>query len=332
MHHGPSKRYGSCLERLSRTEQLTLYVCASTLALLLGGCAQGGADAESEWTAPDDGATLATGSDAAATGAIYIGPAASAAPTSVAPPSSFQIPEADADDSSADSTTALPFQDPAQEDAGTNLPPPSGDDAAAAPSSDDSGADPADDAPTATVEAPAVFPAELGDLLITEVMFAPSGPSPASEWFEIYNSADSPTLLSGLTIVDGSMHTHTISASPPVVAAASSYVVLVRDRATALANGISPDAIAYEYGTGLASDQGIQLDDGPTGAISLWSGDIELGAVPYGTWDVAAFGQSIELGTLQLVGSDADQEWCFAESPWAPGSDDGTPGAPNDCL
>jgi hypothetical protein len=182
--------------------------------------------------------------------------------------------------------------------------------------------------------APDVFVAALGDLLITEVMFAPIGPRPQAEWFEVYNTADTPTLLSGLTIIDGSMRAHTIASGPsgaPVVAPPSAYVLLVRDRATAIANNLPPDAIVYEYGAGLAPDQGVQLDDGPTGALSLWNAGLELASAPYGSWGLVAVGQSVELSALQLVGSDTGASWCYGELPWAPGSDDGTPGAANDC-
>jgi hypothetical protein len=188
--------------------------------------------------------------------------------------------------------------------------------------------------PLPTPAAPDVSVPALGDLLITEVMFAPIGPRPRAEWFEVYNTADTPKLLSGLTIIDGSMHEHTIASGAsgaPVVALPGAYVLLVRDRATAIANSLPPAAIVYEYGAGLAPDQGIQLDDGATGAISLWIAGLELAGAPYGSWGLVAVGQSVELGALQLVGSDTGTSWCYGELPWAPGSDYGTPGALNDC-
>jgi hypothetical protein len=109
------------------------------------------------------------------------------------------------------------------------------------------------------------------------------------------------------------------------------YVLFVRDLAAALVNGLPPDAIVYEYGTGVSIVDGVQLDDGPSGAVSLWDEDVELASVPYGSWGVVAFEQTLELSTLRLVGSDTAGVWCFAQSPWAIGSDFGTPGAANDC-
>jgi hypothetical protein len=171
----------------------------------------------------------------------------------------------------------------------------------------------------------------LGDLLITEVMFAPFGPRPDAEWFEVYNTGAVASPLSGITIVDGSMHEHTIASDVPIGVAPGAYVLLVRDRATAIASGLPAGAIVYEYGAGLSRNQGVQLDDGPTGAVSLWNGDVELASAPYGSWGLIALGQSVELATLQLVGSDLSESWCYAEVPWAPGADFGTPGAMNDC-
>ncbi len=176
-----------------------------------------------------------------------------------------------------------------------------------------------------------VSTAATGDLIITEIMFAPSGFEPQSEWFEIYNATAVPKLLSGLTIEDGYPRTHVIAASPPVIAPAQAYVVLVRDRAVALANVIPAAAIAYEYGADLLPGQGIGLENGAAGAISLWNGDTQLANVPYGPWEMASFGQSIELDALQSLGSDSQPNWCLAQNPWAAGPDYGTPGASNDC-
>lgn len=162
-------------------------------------------------------------------------------------------------------------------------------------------------------------------------MFAPFGPRPEAEWFEVYNTGSSPALLSGLTIIDGSMRAHTIASDIPVVAPVRAYVLLVRDRATAIANGVPAAAIVYEYGTGLTGNQGVQLDDGSDGAVSLWNEGLELTGAPYGSWGLLALGQSVELSVLQLVGSDLVESWCYAEYPWALGSDYGTPGAANDC-
>jgi hypothetical protein len=170
----------------------------------------------------------------------------------------------------------------------------------------------------------------IGELLITEVMFEPSGPVPDSEWFEVFNTTDSPKLLSGLTILDGYSDPHVIASSPPVVAPAQSYVLLVRDRAAALAGGVAPACIVYEYGAVASPYGGLELG-GVGGEVSLWNGNTQLVDVPYGQWTPTPLAQSIELGVLQLVGSDVASNWCLAQRPWGAGTDHGTPGAPSDC-
>jgi hypothetical protein len=153
-----------------------------------------------------------------------------------------------------------------------------------------------------------------GDLLITEVMFDPLGPTPQAEWFEVYNATGSPLSLSGLTIQDGYEDSHVIAGGPSVMLAANAYGVLVRDRITAFLVGIPTPSVVYEYGTGLADDQGIELDD-----------------VPYGPWDAGSIGQTIELDGLVFDGSDRADRWCLGQNPWTEYSDWGTPGAASDC-
>jgi hypothetical protein len=93
---------------------------------------------------------------------------------------------------------------------------------------------------------------------------------------------------------------------------------------------VAASSIVYAYGAGLAGDEGIELDDGSAGDLSLWNGSTLLVDVPYGMWDSSWVGQSIELATPESDASDPGQ-WCIAQSPWASGSDDGTPGAASDC-
>jgi hypothetical protein len=171
----------------------------------------------------------------------------------------------------------------------------------------------------------------VGDLIITEIMFDPSGPVPEAQWFEVYNLTGTPELLSGLTIQDGWGDTQVIASTAPVIAPPFTYVVLVRDAATAASNAVPNTSMAYEYGTGLQSDQGIELAWDMAGDLSLWNGGVELVDVPYGPWGASFLGQSIELAAPHYAGADQAANWCVAQVPWASGSDDGTPGLPNDC-
>jgi hypothetical protein len=134
-----------------------------------------------------------------------------------------------------------------------------------------------------------------------------------------------------VTIQDQNGTAVVIGSDPPVIAPALSHSLLVRDRAAALSNALPGASIVYEYGAGLGPDAGIDLAADDTGELSLWQGSLELADVPYGLWSMDSPGQSIELGRLQLVGSDQPWNWCLAQSPWASGSDEGTPGQPNDC-
>jgi hypothetical protein len=195
---------------------------------------------------------------------------------------------------------------------------------------EDDGADPDADAAGPSTYAPSMATPAPGDLAITEVMLSPSGPEPASEWFEIYNLAPSPRLLNGLTIQDGYGNTAIVTSAAAVVVPAATYGLFVRDEAAAVQTFVPAPAIVYAYGAGLAASAGIDLDEGTAGDLSLWSNGTLLADVPYGMWDASWVGQSLELGTPQSDATDPNQ-WCIAQSPWASGSDDGTPGAPNDC-
>lgn len=136
--------------------------------------------------------------------------------------------------------------------------------------------EPEPDAGTDSAAAPApVFPpstprAGRGDVVITEVMFDPTGPEPASEWFELYNGRLAARSLAGLRLKDGAGRTHVIAGEAGAVAVApGAYGVLVRDRAVAIASGVPESAIVYEYGAGLGPGEGIQLANGTSGAITL---------------------------------------------------------------
>jgi hypothetical protein len=149
----------------------------------------------------------------------------------------------------------------------------------------DAGADTGTHAPTPPPTfSPGTPRAARGDVVITEVMFDPTGPEPASEWIEIWNGKSSARSLAGLTLRDGAGRTHLIAGAMGEVAVAPDrYVVLVRDRAAAIASGVPADAIVYEYGAGLTSSEGIQLANGASGAIAVFDGESEITSVAYGS-------------------------------------------------
>lgn len=150
----------------------------------------------------------------------------------------------------------------------------------------DAGAD------TSSSTPPVVFPpgtprAARGDVVITEVMYDPTGPEPASEWLEVWNGKSSARSLAGLTLRDGAGRTHVIAGDMGSVAVApNAYVVLVRDRAAAIAGGVPESTILYEYGAKLSSSEGIQLANGGSGAIALFDGESEITSVAYGSYQL----------------------------------------------
>ncbi|MBX3209834.1 MAG: lamin tail domain-containing protein [Labilithrix sp.] len=168
-----------------------------------------------------------------------------------------------------------------------------------------------------------------GEVLITEVMYDPSGPEPTTEWIELYNKSSSARLLGGLTIVDGGNRTHVIAAALTIDPGA--YVVLARDKTAAIGAKVPAAAIVYEYAKGLASSTGIQLANAATGSVSLRDGASTIAQAAYGGWFSQPGGSSIQLKTLTYPASIQKSNWCLSAGAWTAGSDKGTPGAASDC-
>ena len=180
---------------------------------------------------------------------------------------------------------------------------------------------------------PAADKAAPGDILITEVMYDPSGAEPDGEWIELFNAASAPRLLSGLQLKDGGNRVEPIPSNPPVVLAPGQYAVLVRDTVAATAAGVPNGAILLEYGAGVAVSQGILLANSAGGAVWLMDGTTTISGTQYGGWFTQASpgGHSIQLRTLTLAASGTQTSWCLSAIPWGTGPDRGTPGAVSDC-
>jgi hypothetical protein len=180
---------------------------------------------------------------------------------------------------------------------------------------------------------PGVDKPGVGDVLITEVMYDPSGTEPDEEWIELYNASRAPHLLNGLSLKDGGNRTVTIGSPSPLVLSPGQYVVLVRDTAAATAAKVPLGAILLEYGAGIAVSQGVLLANGTGGAIWLMDGTTTISGAQYGGWftQTSPGGSSIQLGTLTLVASGQQASWCLSQNAWSTGADNGTPGAKGDC-
>lgn len=168
-----------------------------------------------------------------------------------------------------------------------------------------------------------------GEVLVTEVLYDPSTPEPASEWIELHNAALTARSLAGLTLVDGAGRTKAIGAGveiPP-----GGYVLLVRSTSGALGAKVPSSAIVFEYGAGADDASGILLTNAATGKITLKDGTTEIAQAPYGGWFTSMSGKSVQLKTLSYAASLNKASWCASANAWATSADKGTPGGPNDC-
>jgi hypothetical protein len=207
----------------------------------------------------------------------------------------------------------------------TDAAPPTGSDGGLKGLSQDGGVDAAPPAlPPPTAPRPAV-----GEVLITEVMYAPLTPEPTTEWFELHSLATGARTLTGLTIKDGSGRTQTIA--PSLTIAPGAYVVLARTTAGAISAKVPAGAIVYEYGAGLPNTAGVLLTNGATGGLALLDGAVTLASAPYGGWFTQSGGHSVQLKVLDATVAAAKASWCLSANTWAVGSDLGTPGAAGDC-
>jgi hypothetical protein len=171
----------------------------------------------------------------------------------------------------------------------------------------------------------AVKPAP-GEVLITEIMYDPSGTEPDQEWMELYNTTNGDRLLTGLTLADGANRTHTLGT---LTIAPGAYIVLVRNKTAATAAGIA--TIAYEYGAGQSASTGIILANGSTGGIALKDGATDIARAMYGAWNLATSGTSIQLKSTAGGEATTAAGWCKSATAWTGGTDKGTPALAGDC-
>lgn len=169
-----------------------------------------------------------------------------------------------------------------------------------------------------------------GDLVITEVFAdyaAPTGGTgtdDGKEWFEIYNNADRPVSLKGLTIVhsrpDGSKPaTHTMA---DVTVAPGQYFTLGNST-----SDLVPPYVDYGYSADLGD---LYNTDG--GKLALKCGDSEIDSA---TYESVKSGHSRELtnsGPPDYTVNDDPVSWCEARDTEFEPNNFGTPGQDNDCA
>jgi hypothetical protein len=169
-------------------------------------------------------------------------------------------------------------------------------------------------------------------VIISEVMYDPSGAEPDGEWIELFNTTSSDKLLTGLTLHDGAARTHGIGGSNLVIGAGK-YVVLSRNKAASISGKVPTAAILYEYGTGLTATEGILLANASSGSLTLLDGSTQIAQAPYGGWynQSSPGGHSVELKGTTSAQAGSSAGWCLASRAWTTLSDMGTPGAASDC-
>ena len=165
-------------------------------------------------------------------------------------------------------------------------------------------------------------PLAPGDLVITEIFAEPSGPG--TEWFEIYNAAERPVELEGLTIT----HSRTDGSKPAVHVMAE---ITSRPRAVLHARQHRAAGRAAYVDYGYAGDLGAFYNTGG-GKLALTCGDTEIDSADYG--DVK-LGHSRELTAGQppdFTVNDDQANWCESDATEFIAGNFGTPGQDNDCT
>lgn len=171
--------------------------------------------------------------------------------------------------------------------------------------------------PVGTARAP-VF----GDVVLSEILFDPSGAEPDGEWVEVANVSADPLELRGVVLRDGAGRTHTIGTS--AIVGPGGFAVLARSATACMSGGVPSSAVLYDYGRGVSAQSGVILANGSTGAISLERGGITLARAAYGTFGLSSSpGQTFQVRTVAVESNPTGASYCSSATP--------TPGAPPNC-
>ena len=165
----------------------------------------------------------------------------------------------------------------------------------------------------------------VGDLVITELMYDPSGSDTDREWFEVFNAAGVDVDLEGLCIIRSTTD-HLVLGTLPV--AAGAYVVFGID-SDPTRNGGAP--IDYEYTDIALPNSGGELsltDSCAAGRVLdsvAWDGGPSFP-------DPDGASMTLDPNHIDATDNDDGSHWCEGTSTFGSG-DRGTPGAANDaCL
>jgi phage baseplate assembly protein gpV len=100
------------------------------------------------------------------------------------------------------------------------------------------------------------YQAQAGDVIVTEVMYHPSGDDFRKEWFEVYNTSAQTVNMNEWIITDDETDTHTIDYGGPFYILPGEYMVFGRNDDTSLNGDVDLD---YEYGTFFLSNDGDEI-------------------------------------------------------------------------
>jgi len=162
-------------------------------------------------------------------------------------------------------------------------------------------------------------PADVGDLVITEIMPDPTAfGDAAAEWFEVLNVATVSVDLGGLLVSDDGNDDFTIAGE--LIVPPGDYVVLGRNADPAQNGGVTLD---YAYGTAMNL-----ANAGDT--VRIARGDRVVDEVVYGAGWALAAGKSLSLdpGKARAADNDGAAAWCVGSTLYND-KDRGTPGAAN---
>jgi hypothetical protein len=159
------------------------------------------------------------------------------------------------------------------------------------------------------------------DIIITEIMPDPSAVSDANgEWFEIYNTTDSPINLNGWILHDNSATSHTIVGDN--IIASHDYFVFCKQSDSLTNGGVPEDYAGFTF----------SLNNTPPDMAKICTdANVVVDSVWYTAPAIYGAGSSMQLRDVAL-NNDVMENWCTSLNTWS-GSmgDHGTPGAAADC-
>ena len=166
--------------------------------------------------------------------------------------------------------------------------------------------------------------ADPNDIIITEIMPDPAAVDDTEgEWFEVYNTTDSPINLNGWILHDNN-GTQIIAGDN--IIASHDYFVFCCNETLATNGGVPTD---YEYSD--VYPGGLQLANAGDVVKICTPGDVIIDSVQYtSSWPYGA-GYSMQLKDVTYPNDD-DTSWCAAQSAWTGSAgDNGTPGEVTQC-